>query len=1144
MCRIQWIATAVLLVLGVPTLARAQAPADVRNIKPIIMLLVDTSGSMERLTDDTDLPVCSNSPTADADQKNRWAVTLEALTGTFNSFACREIDRSTLATSEMDYGYYLPHFDITTAANQSTDGLLDTYLHKVKFGLMTFDGVGTTLNGETLVPWTTYTSSVFQVDANGAQGMYSYGEDRQLSFPNCPQVYGLNAGARRAGGPGGLISAGVDGASVATTNASIQTALKVMRPFGSTPLAAMFSDLKEYFEDNSDVNNTGDPYFQCRGRYAVLLTDSAGDANDLFRDSRFNCASTAHSTCAGGQCQCPYDTDLNLVHALTSGSFGNRLLDQLFIVAFNVQDSADLSHLNLLAGPSFGAPDCTDPDDCEALQAATPTQLKQALAHVVASASTEATSRSVPVRVSNGSSALVNGKQYEITTGFKVGASADDPWEGLLYRQRIGCDSGQPAEFDLDESKNDLFHVVLNDQPDNQRRIVTLTSGSAVAAHGTIISSAALNDTFTGDADSKSNEQTPRGTSISGSLPGNDGSLDTAQKTETVSGVSTVEFDGSINQTYFGDVDGNGIGQEVADRDLIVDYVRGFSRPGKKLADIYQSQPIVLPPLTGIGDSTAAGDERVSAARKLLLTESGSAYTEQGRPGVVFVGTNDAILHAFNLDDIRISGAPVEAGFEFWGFVPPALFSKLHTAAITHTSMFDGSPTLAEVAEPRDAASTAQLKIHTTLVSNVRGAAAFVALDITHPEEAPTPLWQFSDYYMGDTVGRAAITHVAIQHGGVTQLRPVAILPGGRGEIETTSPYSLPNDLQARHSSPSPRSAVRDWKVRGRALYVVDLLTGSLIQRFDPRHFASPVTGSVVAEAPGFGTSKAAYFTDEDGVLWRLSMLSTDPDDWRVQPVYDLFAGENFDKGRAATFPPVVTYDDAGQVVVVVGTGDLDNLVETDKPAHRIVSLTESRAVDSGGELDPNDTMSVNWKIELEPGESVTGPLVLFEDAVYFGTFRSEVNASDVCALGAGSLYAAHYRETDPNDALAPRPMLAADADGDGEIDDPVTYVLKEDTADDTLVLGVSINRSPVCAEGSIVYDPSAALYAVGTGTASGSMSTFQASGPASGGGYQMRAMVGGSGGQARGGSAIHSLQKNLQVVHQQGITSWASSVE
>src|SRR5690349_19806281 len=91
--------------------ARAQAP-DMREIYPYLMLVIDSSGSMERLPACTCttpgceecLPNCTlpnvtpgNIPPKDAAghelKKNRWAVTLEALTGTFNDFQCTQLAR-------------------------------------------------------------------------------------------------------------------------------------------------------------------------------------------------------------------------------------------------------------------------------------------------------------------------------------------------------------------------------------------------------------------------------------------------------------------------------------------------------------------------------------------------------------------------------------------------------------------------------------------------------------------------------------------------------------------------------------------------------------------------------------------------------------------------------------------------------------------------------------------------------------------------------------------------------------------------------------------------------------------------------------------------------------------------------------------
>src|SRR6202012_5162212 len=96
------------------------------------------------------------------------------------------------------------------------------------------------------------------------------------------------------------------------------------------------------------------------------------------------------------------------------------------------------------------------------------------------------------------------------------------------------------------------------------------------------------------------------------------------------------------------------------------------------------------------------------------------------------------------------------------------------------------------------------------------------------------------------------------------------------------------------------------WYVRGRQLDVVDIETGAIIQEFDSRHFHSPMTGGVAVDGADLTVSRAAYMTDQDGILWRLSMYNPDPSQWRVQPIWDMYAGTatNFSDQTVSTATP------------------------------------------------------------------------------------------------------------------------------------------------------------------------------------------------------------------------------------------------
>lgn len=201
-----------------PTLAHAQL-LDAEPPLPNVMLLLDTSGSMEHMIDGTTpeaggIPTTCNPGTATT--KNRWATLVEILTGTIDNFSCDAVDRSSAAflneytfdgAQPYDYKYYLPFHRIlsngctagpgTPALNnvvdwyswpanalkyhpfnnpagncgapgflQGDDGILDVFKDRVNFGVMTFDtfpDAGTGVSG-----------ALLPVGSTGMQGLFSY----------------------------------------------------------------------------------------------------------------------------------------------------------------------------------------------------------------------------------------------------------------------------------------------------------------------------------------------------------------------------------------------------------------------------------------------------------------------------------------------------------------------------------------------------------------------------------------------------------------------------------------------------------------------------------------------------------------------------------------------------------------------------------------------------------------------------------------------------------------------------------------------------------------------------------------------------------------------------------------------------------
>ncbi|MBT8468834.1 MAG: hypothetical protein KJN97_08805, partial [Deltaproteobacteria bacterium] len=173
----------------------AQEP-DIRNIRPHVMLLIDTSGSMERKPDCICttpaclecLPVCA----AGTYEQNRWSVVAQALTGEFIPYECNaDVRIGGIYVGEYDEGYFLPHIQLPqeipgNGSSQSANGVLDTYIERIKFGLMTFDSIGTLNDRPPLVSQADFLLAPFPAESAGTKGMYSYAPDAPFLFPSAP----------------------------------------------------------------------------------------------------------------------------------------------------------------------------------------------------------------------------------------------------------------------------------------------------------------------------------------------------------------------------------------------------------------------------------------------------------------------------------------------------------------------------------------------------------------------------------------------------------------------------------------------------------------------------------------------------------------------------------------------------------------------------------------------------------------------------------------------------------------------------------------------------------------------------------------------------------------------------------------------
>ena len=303
------------------------------------------------------------------------------------------------------------------------------------------------------------------------------------------------------------------------------------------------------------------------------------------------------------------------------------------------------------------------------------------------------------------------------------------------------------------------------------------------------------------------------------------------------------------------------------------------------LGDIVNSAPVY------VGIPLFRYSDRMESARYSTFVDDNDE-----RPGMVYAGANDGMLHAFYAD----------SGREAFAFIPSPVFPRLRNLSMqtyTHEYFVDGSPSMG------DAFFSGAW--HTVLAGGLnKGGQGIYAIDITDPRNVneDSLLWEFTDQNDADL--------------GFTFSQPTIV------KLHDNKWYAVfGNGYNSMVDDGRPSAT-------GRAvLFLVDLETG-VGRKIDTQvGYAERPTGVTydnglatpsLVDVDNDRVTDYAYAGDLYGNMWKFDLTASSPGSWNVafsgQPLFK--ARDRVGTPQPITVRPEVARGPRGAgVIVLFGTG-------------------------------------------------------------------------------------------------------------------------------------------------------------------------------------------------------------------------------
>lgn len=1039
--------------------------------------------------------------------------------------------------------------DCASSFVQSGDGLIDSFTSLVRFGLMTLDPLPNSGTGHLSGP------GFAEAFETGSVGGFSYflGSATTGRPVHCSDPQNMEVGVRNGAAPaweGKMIAFGdPEAGSQPTVHDRIKDVILSTRPFGASPVAGALTDAMTFLWDD-DADDPVNPLFKysprndryvkggCREQHIILLTD--GEPNLDLRPSCTGTVNPGGTPANAKDGQCPFKKPVEVIQGLSAGSFSDALKIthtgmpvSTHIVGFaspttklgkdcKALTDADITSPSGVCATNNGA----DPEleiCCDLHEMAyygrkagetnlaffgnDQATLRTALSEIIGTIVRQTASATRPVRSPGvGTKEAAGVKALRLLTSYTSGPGL---WHGNIERLRWTCPAGVPVEQSKSESAGDDFnHNVSKDSASmNGRRFVTFIESTGKSDQTMRPNLGGVNDglgTLTGL------QEVATGAAIADDIP-----------FAAIAGGATVPAaipacsdlaDGQTNEC----------------RDRIIDWTLGYTydhtstyhrcrSPGSAdcsvLGDVLHSTPTIVN-----RPSAIVSDE----------TYETFAETNNARPMMAYVSTNDGQLHGFMMSPNADADVPVspDAPNEKFSFIPPAVLPLLASEYPgSRLKLMDGVSVVQDVVAtsasggPAGAyeyrlergiadANASNNTWRTILVQGFGEAGSgYFAMDITDPRPdsatGPRFLWQITKDNAGSPSpifgkgGTPLITTVNLNVGGVLKEVAVAILPGGdaaHGAGSCTRKSTI-SDWSHIQSSYAPREKARCYGANevARSLTVVRLDSGEIIRTFRATSGAAgtipsslvevspidaPITGIPTAYPSGAGAVADRIFVgDRDGTLYKVDISSSNPQNWRMKLFFDGYGAHPQKTSRPAEISqplmtrPVLSIDARDQVTIAFATGvqNLSAVLET----QYVWSLTETLNT-AGTGFDA----TVNWYKPLgASGEHVLGPLELFGGTLYFSTYTPPP-ASDpgalACDAGQGAIYGMDYLlpAADADRSQGGRPALRINGSSYEK-----RTAAELGLATDTVIFGVAVEFAPSC------YDITAGAGALAMGS-------------------------------------------------------------